>query len=126
MRVARRGSGRLIIFHAVHLNLTPYGPANPGWLRAALCREALEKMEELMAEARRMEIPAVSVIEEGAPAEAILRATLRWQVELMVMTSPRGGRLSRLFAGGIHDKLARLAKCPVVVVRPEAAEKAEP
>src|ERR1700677_2725297 len=64
-RFARRMEGRLILLHAIHLNLTPYGPANPTWLRAALCREALEKMEATMGRAQRLGVPVISVIEEG-------------------------------------------------------------
>ena len=92
---------RLILLHAIHLNLTPYGPANPTWLRAALCREALEKMEGIMARAQRLGVPVISVIEEGMPSKVITDAAKRWKIDLIVLAQKRG-RWARLF--GQRDK----------------------
>ena len=124
IKVARRARARLVLLHAVHLNLTPYGPANPVWLRSALCREALQKMEGIMAEAQRQGVPAISVIEEGAPAIVIGQAAKRWKVDLIVMTSEKSSRWARFFGQRIVGKVTRGTECPVMVVHPEAREGA--
>jgi nucleotide-binding universal stress UspA family protein len=124
IKVARRARARLILLHAVHLNLTPYGPANPAWLRSALCREALQKMEGIMARAQRQGVPAISVIEEDAPPTVIARAAKRWQIDLLVMTSRKRSGWSRFFSQRTVEKVTRNAECPVMVIHPEAKEGA--
>ena len=124
IKVARRARARLILLHAVHLNLTPYGPANPAWLRSALCGEALQKMEGIMAESQRQGVPAISVIEEGAPATVVARAAKRWKIDLIVMTSQKRSRWARLFGQKIVEKVTRGAECPVMVIHPELTKGA--
>jgi nucleotide-binding universal stress UspA family protein len=120
IKVARRARARLILLHAVHLNLTPYGPANPAWLRSALCREALQKMQGIMAQAHCQGVPAISVIEQGAPASVIARAARRWKIDLIVMVSQKRSRWARFFGQKIVEKVTRDAGCPVMVIHPEA------
>lgn len=117
INVARRSQARLVLLHAIHLNLTPYGPANPTWLRAALCREALEKMEGTMVRAQDAGVPTISVIEEGAPAKVISQAARRWKIDLMVMAVKRRGKWARLFGHRIKEKLVRELECPIVVIQ---------
>lgn len=119
INVARRSEGRLILLHSIHLNLTPYGPANPTWLRAALCREALEKMEGTMARAQRLGVPIISVIEEGSPSKVITAVAKRWKIDLIVLAQKRG-RWARLFGHRVREKIARGAGCPVVVIQMDA------
>jgi len=122
--VAQRARARLVLLHAVHLNLTPYGPANPVWLRAGLCREALEKMEATMSKAQRVGVPVISVIEEGAPAKVISEAARRWKIDLLVLASQRRSKLGRFFGDHIKEKVARGVKCPVIVINPAAQAEA--
>jgi nucleotide-binding universal stress UspA family protein len=124
IKVARRARARLILLHAVHLNLTPYGPANPAWLRSALCREALQKMQGIMAQAHSQGVPAISVIEEGAPTTVIARAAKRWKIDLIVMTSQKRSRWARFFGQKIVENVTRGAVCPVMVIHPEARKGA--
>lgn len=124
IKVARRARARLVLLHAVYLNLTPYGPANPAWLRSALCREALQKMEGIMARARRENVPAISVIEEGAPTQVIARAAKRWQADLIVMASGERSGWSRFFGRQILEKVTREAECPVMVIHRDARKGA--
>jgi nucleotide-binding universal stress UspA family protein len=122
INVAQRTRARLILLHAVHLNLTPYGPANPAWLRAALCREALEKMEGIMTRAQQADVPAISVIEEGPPVKVISQVAKRWKVDLMVMASHRRGKWARFFGQRIRERVVRGAECPIVVVQADAKQ----
>jgi len=120
IKVAKRAGARLVLLHAVHLNLTPYGPANPNWLRSGLCREALSKMEGIMAQAQHERVPVISVIEEGTPDNVIARAAKRWNVELIVLASRKRGKLARFFGQQILEKVTRRAECPVVVIQADA------
>ena len=124
IKVAQRARARLILLHAVHLNITPYGPANPAWLRSALCREALQKMEAIMARAHRQDVPTISVIEEGPPAVVIARAGKRWKVDLIVMTFQKRSRWARFFGQRVTEKVTRGVKCPVMVIHPETKQGA--
>jgi nucleotide-binding universal stress UspA family protein len=117
IEIARHSQARLILLHAIHLNLTPYGPANPRWLRAALCREALEKMESTMTRAQSVGVPVISVIEEGPPAKVISEAAKRWKTDLIILASQKRGKWARLWSQRIREKVARGAACPVVVMR---------
>src|SRR5579872_65166 len=47
MKIARDAHGLLLLVHAVHLNLSPIGPANPAWLKIALGQEAWTKAEPI-------------------------------------------------------------------------------
>jgi nucleotide-binding universal stress UspA family protein len=114
--VARRTGARVLLLHAVHLNLTPYGPANPLWLRVALCREALEKMEATMARAQDVGVSAISVIEEGSPAEVITAVAKRWKIDLLVLASHKRNWLERFFGRHISQKVMHSAECPIVFV----------
>ncbi len=117
IKVAQRSRARLILLHAVYLNLTPYGPANPAWLRFALCREAFQKMEEIMALAHQRGVPTISVIEEGEPARVVANAAKRWNVDLLVMASRKRGRWARFFGPKILEKVTNVVECPVMVIR---------
>jgi nucleotide-binding universal stress UspA family protein len=123
INVARRSSARVILLHAIHLNLTPYGPANPAWLRAALCREALGKMEQTMVRAREAGVPVISVIEEGAPAKVIVRVAGRWKTDLIVLAAEKRRKWSRFFGQHIREKLQRGASCPIVVLEVETEKE---
>lgn len=118
--IAQESRSRLILLHVIHLNLTPYGPANPAWLRAALCREALEKMETIMNQAHGAGVPVISVIEEGAPARVIPEVARRWKTDLIVLASHRHGKWARFFGQDIKEKVLHRAECPVVVIQIDA------
>ena len=57
--VALQAGARLVLFHAVHLNITPYGPANPSWLKTALRQEAVEMAEPIMRFAQTLGVPVI-------------------------------------------------------------------
>ena len=124
IEVAQCGHARLILLHAIYLNLTPYGPANPTWLRAALCREALEKMQGMMARAQNAGVPVISVIEEGAPARVIAQAAKRWKVALMVMAAKKRGKWARFLGQRIRKKVVRGAECPIIVMQTQTKKGA--
>jgi len=115
--LARQLGGRLVLFHAVHLNLTPYGPANPAWLSAALCQEAMQKAEPLLLRAQAAGVPAMCVVEPGAQSAAILRAAEKWQADMILLMTRQRRWFERLFRRRIYERVIRKARCPVLVLQ---------
>jgi nucleotide-binding universal stress UspA family protein len=107
----------VVLVHAIHLSLTPYGPANPAWLRAGLRQEAMTRAEPIMLRAQGCGVPVTCAVEEGAPAEVVIKAARRWQAQAIIMAAPRtSGFLKRLFGGHTVDRVIRDAECPVIVL----------
>jgi nucleotide-binding universal stress UspA family protein len=114
--IAAKSGARLVLFHAVHLNLTPYGPVNPSWLRAALRQEAVMMVEPLMHFAQSLGVSVICVVEEGAPAVAINRAAKKWVADVIVLTAHQRGWLGKWFERRALDRVIRAAECPVMVL----------
>jgi nucleotide-binding universal stress UspA family protein len=119
LSIAVEAQAQLILCHAIHLNLSPYGPANPARLKAALWREVMEKAEPILTAAQEAGIPAICAIEEGAPAMVITKLAERWRADLIILTTPQGGFFSRLVEHNTAEKVMREAKCPVIVLPTE-------
>ncbi len=56
-------------------------------------------------------------LEEGRPADAIARLAEELSADLVVTGSRGVGTIKRLIAGSVSEGVARLAPCPVLVVR---------
>jgi nucleotide-binding universal stress UspA family protein len=115
LQLAAKNGALLLLVHAVHLNLSPYGPANPRALKGALCQEAMEKTAPLMRRAEESGVAAVCAIEEGAPWSVIVKLAMRWKASMIVLGTCRRGFFSRLFARGTTERVLRGARCPVMV-----------
>lgn len=122
--VARRAHGRLLLVHAVHLNLNPYGPISLAQLKAELCQEAVERSKEILLRAQRAGVPVVCAVEEGEPSHVITRAAERWEADLIVMATRKHGRLGRLFRRGTAERVIEGVKCPVLTLQGEGKKEA--
>ncbi len=71
-------------------------------------------------------IRARRFLEVGIPHEEIAALAAREGAELIVMTTHGRKGLTHLLLGSVTEKLIRTSPCPVLVVRPPAAEKATP
>ena len=114
--VARQMDGKLVLFHAMHLNLTPYGPANLANLKAALRKEAMQKLEPLIHYARAAGVPVMCDVEDGAQAEAILKAAKKLEADLIVLGPCRHGFFARLHSRRTREQVLRGVDCPVIVM----------
>ena len=117
MSVARPAHGRLLLIHAIHLNLDPYGPAGVSRLKAELCQEAFARSEEVMVRAQKAGVSAICAVEEGEPASVIVRAARRWEADLIVLTASGRGGFARLFRRSTTERVIQQAGCPVFVLR---------
>jgi nucleotide-binding universal stress UspA family protein len=121
IKMARDSQASLILIHAIHLNLAPYGPANPARLKAGLGSEAIEKAGPIMVWAREAGVNAACVVEEGTPAAVIAKAAKRWKARAIILATTKRGRWARLFGNRITEKVIREAKCLVMVLETEEA-----
>ena len=122
VRLARQAKCRVTLLHVVHLNLTPYGPGNPTWLKAALRREAVSKAEAIANNLRTSGIKAECKVEEGTPATLIARIAAQQHAQMIIMATPRRGPIARLFQQKTVEHVIRDAQCPVLVLQTEIKE----
>jgi nucleotide-binding universal stress UspA family protein len=118
-RTAESG-GSLIIVYVV--------PADYGWLGIgrdelrdldrSLQRQAADRLRAFADENVGENVPAELEVRVGQPAEQILAAARESQCD-SIMLSTRGlTGLDRYLIGSVADRVARLAPCPVVLLRP--------
>jgi nucleotide-binding universal stress UspA family protein len=100
------------------------------WLASALDKrllvvhaveEPVGEAEELL-ESMRSRLPSADMrLVEGSPAERLAEVADDEDAELLVVGSRGRGALSSAVLGGVSRRLARDARCPVVVVPPAAS-----
>ena len=117
---AAKSGGSLIIVHVV--------PADYGWLGIgreelrdldrSLQRQAANQLRAFADENVSHNLTAELEVRVGQPAEQIFAAARESQCD-PIMLSTRGlTGLDRYLIGSVADRVARLAPCPVVLVRP--------
>src|SRR5918998_6754798 len=102
--LASRLDARLLVLHAVEEPVA----------------EAEELLEPLRARLPRGEDAQMRLV-EGSPAERLIELADEEDAELLVVGSRGRGALSSAVLGGVSRKVARDARCPVVVVPPAAS-----
>lgn len=117
MRLAGAARGELVLFHAVHLDLAPYSPANVAALGAHLRDEAQKELEPFLFLARSAGLEATSIVESGPQAETILKAAASLGADVIVLGSHPRGFWSRLLRRGIREQVICASNCPVLVVK---------
>jgi nucleotide-binding universal stress UspA family protein len=114
MAVSHRTS--ITLLHAIHLNLAPLGPANPAQHKISLCHEALAKAGPFLERARERGIVAACLVDEGAPAKAILGAARRCRPDVIILSKRRRGKWTGWLGAGTVERVAGEAGCPVLVL----------
>ena len=97
---------------------------------AAFLREALEAtgrtgraqaaLEQCLSKPNRQGVQAV--VREGAAGEVIAAVAQELGCDLIVMPSRGRTGLSRFLLGSVAERVLRLARCPVLVLRPAATD----
>lgn len=72
--------------------------------------------------ARYPKVRVETRVVSGPPAQLIFETASREQVNLIVMTTHGRGGLGRAILGSVAEKTVRWAPCPVLTIRPAAAE----
>lgn len=118
--LAAKSGGSLTIVHVV--------PADYGWL--GIGRENGQRLDKSLQRraAGRLRAVANSHVPEnvetflevriGRPAEEIVAAAKETKCDLIVLSTRGESGLDRYLIGSVADRVARLAKCPVLLLRP--------
>ena len=69
------------------------------------------------------EVPIVTDVVIGAPAQAIAERAAEVGADLIVMGTHGRGGLRHVFLGSVAERVIRLAACPVMTVRPSGATR---
>jgi nucleotide-binding universal stress UspA family protein len=117
---AAESGGSLIVIHVV--------PADYGWLgigRNELCdldrslqRQAADRLRAFTDENVGDDVGADLEVRIGQPAEEIVAAARDSKCDSIVLSTRGLTGLDRYLIGSVADRVARLAPCPVVLVRP--------
>jgi nucleotide-binding universal stress UspA family protein len=118
-RAAETG-GSLIIIYVV--------PADYGWLGfgrnelrdldRSLQRQAANRLRAFAEENVRKNVPADMEVRVGRPAEEIVAAARQSKCDSIILSTRGLTGLDKFLIGSVADRVARLAPCPVVLVRP--------
>jgi nucleotide-binding universal stress UspA family protein len=119
--LARQNRASIFLFHVVPM------PAE-GPERGVVYREREDEAEkhlERLARARlkgkvRYQISVVT----GRPDRSVINAVRNTGADLVVMGTRGRKGLSRLLLGSVAERVAREARCPVLIVRPRARRRA--
>jgi nucleotide-binding universal stress UspA family protein len=119
---------RVILLHVYRYPLV--FSAAPAFVLAGeivdLVREARAQLTQHAERFRERGITAEVVVEEGAPAESILRHAERHGADLIAMGTHGRSGLNRLFLGSTAERVLPQAPCPVLTVHtPEPAPSSE-
>jgi nucleotide-binding universal stress UspA family protein len=115
---------------ALHVNEPHHAPARPGRPQAGAeepedRRQAAERLQEFVAQARRSGVKVRPIVGEGRDVEEILRQVRSQAADLLVMGTHGRGGFERFLLGSVAEKVLRKADCPVIVVPSPHADAAE-
>ena len=123
---ARTLNARIVLLNILPVRYMPtyhYDRASTEWVRDKSPRdEIVQRLARLAGEAPVEDIPVEIRIEYGPPSTLILNVAKMLEADLIVMSthSPKG--LLFVLLGSVASRVARLASCPVLVVREKEHE----
>ncbi|HET9224855.1 MAG TPA: universal stress protein [Roseiflexaceae bacterium] len=121
--IAVQACAELLLFQAVLPSVeTFHGALLPADAQNMLRDHAREELRALAGELRPYEVPVKTVVVIGYPAEEIVEAAARHQVDLIVMATHGYGGIKRWALGGVADKVLHATPTPLLLVRPRAGE----
>ena len=113
----------LLLFWAVSPSIEVYhGTLLPASVQNMLRGHAQEELRVLAGELRHSEISVKTAVVIGYPAEEIVEAAARHQVDLIVMATHGYGGLRRWALGSVADKVLHATPTPLLLVRPQPGE----
>jgi nucleotide-binding universal stress UspA family protein len=130
-RFAGRLGARLILAHAVEYAHIPYAAAaSLGGIAPPMDLTALDDGQEEAAEQLLARVAVGAGLEDaerrvvmGVPAERLAELADDEDAELIVVGSRGRGAFKAAFLGSVSNSLVGVARCPVQVVPPGAAER---
>jgi nucleotide-binding universal stress UspA family protein len=129
-QLADRLGSALILAHVAEPEYVPYAAAYPVGGTSGPTAVAKDVESEKEAAARLLELVAVDAgladaerrVAIGQPAEQLAELADEADAELIVIGSRGQGALKSAFLGSVSYSLVGIARCPVLIVPPGAAE----
>jgi nucleotide-binding universal stress UspA family protein len=120
--IARGSRGEILLVQAVNfpIPVVPEAVLVPDvkWLDEAR-KEAARYLEGIAAPLRKSGTRVRTLLDERAPADAILHVAAREEVDLIVMSTHGRGGFSRLLMGSVAESVFRATSRTVMLVKPE-------
>jgi nucleotide-binding universal stress UspA family protein len=119
--MARKYCSKLVIIHAVFNSAYAYeGVLIPPDSRLDEAgREILRRSEET---AKRLGIDAETRLVSGHPSGEIAKVANEEGFDLLIVGNRGLGTVKAFLLGSVSEKLSRIAKCPVLIVKPGAKD----
>ena len=125
--LAQRLGAKIVVLHAQQLDLPMFGPYGeggymlPAEFRADARREAKKQVDAVVARVRGEGVAAEGELRDLPAAEAIIDSAGTGDVDLVVMGTRGHTGLKHVLMGSVAERVVRLAACPVMTVKAEAA-----
>jgi nucleotide-binding universal stress UspA family protein len=120
--IARGPRSEILLLQAVNLPMpvVPEAVLVPDgkWLDEGK-KEAARYLEGIAAPLREAGMRVRTLLDERAPADAILHVAAREEVDLIVMSTHGRGGVSRLLMGSVAESVFRATSRTVMLVKPE-------
>lgn len=92
-------------------------PGLSGEIEAATCEQAIQRLEPLLARARKAGVAARGLALEGSPGRMILESARNTDAILVVLGTHGRQGVRRLLLGSVGARVVAGSPCPVLTVR---------
>jgi universal stress protein A len=124
MGLAKTFGGRILLLHAYHLPPLVGMPDEiviPPDFWTGVRDAAARKLDESVQKVKAAGIPVEIHLVEFAPTDAIVETAKKTKADLIVMGTRGLTGLKHALLGSVAERTLRLAPCPVLTVKDEAA-----
>ncbi len=120
--LARHYGADLYVLHVVHPPYLIEGWILPKFIEEGykkLQQEAKEDLDRLIEREKNDGMPITVLIREGLPTDEVFRVIKEKQIDLLIMTSHKAGRLEHFFLFRGTEEIIRKMPCSVMLVKQE-------
>jgi len=132
VRIARATGAKVTLAHVVPSQVVIHAGLPVG-IRSEVVRLSREmlardrrRLERLITAARKAGVRADGAMHEGDPPDELLRIVEETKPDAIVIGTHGRGGAAHLLLGSVAEKVVRLAKCPVLVVKKKKAPRRGP
>jgi nucleotide-binding universal stress UspA family protein len=117
--LAEKFGAQIIVVFVVHIPVSAYSYDAFGSMEifSKLEQEGKEVLAKSELLCRQKGLAVKTALASGDPAQHIIDLAQSEGADLVVVGSRGTGRLERLLMGSVSERVARFAKCPVLVVK---------
>jgi len=121
VELAKISEARISAIYVVDTGAFATIPMDAAWenMYELLKAEGNEATEKVEAEAKRSDVEVECFVVEGHPAEEIIKLSENIPADLIVMGTLGKRGLDRFLLGSVAEKVSRISKVPVLIVRGE-------